>query len=164
MELVAWIGWPLALAAAWWAWSLHTRLGAVEAERAALVERTRAALGEAEASLRRTREESERARPFAAEPVLRDLLELVDTLDRAVAAGEGAGVEFARRQSLSLLQRHGAERIDAVDQPFDPSHHDAIDTAPGPADRVITEVAAGYRLHGRLLRAARVIVGKDPDQ
>lgn len=168
MDQVAWLGLPAALGLGIWAWKLReelmaarTELAEVRAERAALVERTRAALGEAEASLKRTREEADRARPFAAEPVLRDLLELVDTLDRAVAAGEGAGVEFARRQSIALLGRHGAQRIDSVDQPFDPSHHEAIDTAPGPSDRVVVEVAAGYRLHGRLLRAARVVVGRE---
>lgn len=167
MEWLAGLGWIAAVGLGIWAWRLQQELRVAQAERTALLDRTRTALTEAEASLRRTREEAERARPFAAEPVLRDLLELVDTLDRAVAAGEGAGVEFARRQSLTLLDRHGAERIDALDQPFDPKHHEAIDTAPGPTDRVLVQVSAGYRLNGRLLRAARVVVGtgdREPEE
>lgn len=156
-----WIGWVVAVVVAGLAGWLWTRLTRVQAEHAALVQRARVALAEAEASLRRIREEADRARPFAAEPVLRDVLELVDNLDRALAAGEGGeGVAMIHRQSLDLLRRHGAERFDSVAQPFDPAAHEAVATSPTPGepDRVVAEVSAGYRLHGRLLRAARVVV------
>jgi molecular chaperone GrpE len=59
-----------------------------------------------------------------------------------------------------LSQSRGAERITCVDQPFDPLTHEAVATAPaeGAPHRVLVEVSAGYRLHSRLLRAARVVV------
>jgi len=161
VELFAAVGWVLAIGAGLWAWRLRDTLVAAEAERAALVTRTQAALHEAEATVRRIRDEGERARPFAAEPVLRDVLELVDNLDRALAAGEGGtGVVMIHRQSLDLLRRHGAERVSCLDQPFDPLHHEAVATAPAPGvpHRVLAEISAGYRLHSRLLRAARVVV------
>ena len=169
MELFAAVGWMMAIGAGLWAWRLRDALVAADAERVAVVTRGHAALqaalqaagAESDATLRRIRDESDRARPFAAEPVLRDVLELVDNLDRAMAAGEGGtGVVMIHRQSLDLLRRHGAERITCVDQPFDPLTHEAVATAPaeGAPHRVLVEVSAGYRLHSRLLRAARVVV------
>jgi molecular chaperone GrpE len=161
VEFVALLGWLLAIVAAFVAWELRGRLQRAEAERRAVLERTREALADAEASVRRVREEADRARPFAAEPVLRDLLAIVDDLDRAVAAGEGgAGVAMIQRQSVDLLRRHGAERVSALEQPFDPAAHEAVSTAPaaGAPNRVLAELSAGYRLHGRLLRPARVVV------
>jgi molecular chaperone GrpE len=161
MELLAALGWLVAIALGGVAWNLRGRLLQADAERRAMVDRTREALVDAEASVRRVRDEAERARPFAAEPVLRDLLTIIDDLDRAIAAGEGgAGVAMIQRQSVDLLRRHGAERLTCVEQPFDPSTHEAVATAPsaGPANRVVAELSAGYRLHGRLLRPARVVV------
>lgn len=164
MEILGWVVAVVCGAIAGW---LALRLKRVEADHAALLLRTRAALQDAEAATRRIREEAERARPFAAEPVLRDVLEVVDNLDRALAAGEGGdGVAMIHRQSLDLLRRHGAERFDSVEQPFDPASHEAVATATdaGAPHRVVAEVSAGYRLHGRLLRAARVVVTVPPEE
>ncbi len=161
MTIVGVLGWVVAAGAGGWAWALSVRLRDAEWARLALGERTRIALTEADAAMRRIREEAERTRPFAAEPVLRDLVELVDNLDRAIAAGEGgAGVSMIQRQSLDLLRRHGAERISSLEEPLDPTAHEAVATRPasGPPGRVLVELSAGYRLHGRLLRAARVVV------
>lgn len=162
LDLAGLLGWLLAGGAGWAAWTQHRRAVVAEAERRALTDRARLAVTEAEASLRRVRDESERLRPFAAEPVLRDLLEVVDNLERALAAGEGGeGVAMIHRQSVELLRRHGAERIESLDRPFDPALHEAVATAPGAApDRVVAEVCAGWRLNGRLLRAARVVVAR----
>lgn len=161
MDLLAALGWLAAIALGGVAWNLRVRLAQADAERRAVIDRTRDALADAEASVRRVRDEAERARPFAAEPVLKDLLAIVDDLDRAIAAGEGgAGVAMIQRQSVDLLRRHGAERLACVEQPFDPATHEAVATAPsaGPVNRVLAELSAGYRLHGRLLRPARVVV------
>jgi molecular chaperone GrpE (heat shock protein)/GrpB-like predicted nucleotidyltransferase (UPF0157 family) len=161
MTWAAAIGWLLAGVALAAAWQFFGRFRRAESELTALRDRTRLALSDAEASIRRIRDDSDRARLFAAEPVLRDVLELVDSLDRAVASGEGGpGVERIHRQSVDLLKRHGAVRIRCVDQPFDPREHEAVATspAPGPPQRVLAELAAGYHLHARLLRPARVVV------
>src|SRR5690348_1979995 len=119
MTWAAAIGWLLALVAMGAAWRLLGRSRRAESDLAVLRDRTRLALSDADASIRRIRDESDRARVHAAEPVLRDVLELVDSLDRAVASGEGGpGVEQIHRQSADLLRRHGAVRITCVDQPF----------------------------------------------
>jgi molecular chaperone GrpE len=165
VTILAILGWVLAALVGAVAWRFREEALRAETERRALAERTRSALLEAEASLRRVRDESDRARPFAAEPILRELVEVVDDLDRALAAGEGGiGVAMIQRRSLALLRRHGAERIESLEQPLDPTCHEAVATRPveGPPGRVVAELAAGYRLHGRLLRAARVVVAVEP--
>ncbi len=161
IELLALAGWLAAVAAFIAVLRAQLRLGRAEAERATLSERARLALAEADASVRRVREEAERARPFAAESALRDLVTLVDDLDRAVASGHGGdGVAIIQRRAVSMLRRHGAERFTAIDVDLDPTAHEAVATrhSDAPAGRVIEELAAGYRLHGRLLRPAQVVV------
>jgi molecular chaperone GrpE len=130
---------------------------------------------------RMTREKAEALR-FASEPLIRDLLPVLDNLERAVAAaaadpspshGEGgpasdalrSGVELVVRQLLDVLARAGVTRINAANQPFDPKEHEALAhlvTTMVEAGRVMQEHLPGYKLHDRLLRPAQVTVAKDP--
>ncbi len=127
----------------------------------------------------RGRLERERARVVEAEraSVAQALLEASDDLERALAAGTGAGdgqgeqlrnLVEGGRLSLSGLHKRiaelGAERIAVVGQPFDPRVAEAID-AVAVADaeqdgRVLQEVRSGYRIGDRILRPARVRVGR----
>jgi molecular chaperone GrpE (heat shock protein) len=103
--------------------------------------------------------------------LVQDLLPVLDNLDRtiqaAIAQGDPAlleGVRLVRHQLEGVLQGYGAERIDALDQPFDPELHEAIGvTAVADYGRdgvVVQQLEPGYRIAGRLLRPARVTVGK----
>ena len=103
-----------------------------------------------------------------------ELLPMLDNVDRAIAAAEAnadaptvvEGVGLVRRQLETILRRYGLERFDAVGMPFDPNIHDACSVLPvgDPAqDRLVVEqLEAGYRFGERLLRAAKVVVGKHP--
>ncbi|MXY24888.1 MAG: nucleotide exchange factor GrpE [Acidobacteria bacterium] len=117
---------------------------------------------------RTERERSEFARR-AAEDLLRDLLPLVDDLERALAVtpkdsdGDSyrIGVELIHRQLLELLRKREVTPIAAVGEPFDPNLHEAVTEEPSdehPEGTVIREFRRGYRLGDRLLRAAMVIV------
>ena len=117
---------------------------------------------------RTERERSEFARR-AAEDLLRDLLPLVDDLERALAvASETAdgesyrtGVELIHRQLLELLRKRGVTPVAAVGEPFDPTLHEAVAQEPSdehPEGTVVREFRRGYLLGDRLLRAAMVIV------
>ena len=117
---------------------------------------------------RTERERSEFARR-AAEDLLRDLLPLVDDLERALAvAPEDSdgdsyriGVELIHRQLLELLRKREVTPIAAVGEPFDPNLHEAVTQEPSgehPEGTVIREFRRGYLLGDRLLRAAMVIV------
>jgi molecular chaperone GrpE len=103
--------------------------------------------------------------------VMRELLPLVDDLERALKAdtgGEGTeayrrGVELIHRQLLEILRRRNVKPIDALGVDFDPHFHQAVsyDSAEGHRDgEVIEEFARGYMLGERLLRPAMVKVAK----
>ena len=134
------------------------------------------ALAEAENFKRRTQRERDESVRYANESLLRDLIPVLDNLDRALGAaraGGGAegvvvgGVELIQRELLKVLERAGVTRYSALGQPFDPTRHEAIarvvsaDAKPG---TVIAETMPGYLLHNRVLRAALVSVAAAPDE
>jgi molecular chaperone GrpE len=85
-----------------------------------------------------------------------------------VAAAEAQtiveGLRLVRSQLEGVLRGYGVERLDALDRDFDPTIHDAIATRCVPSiamhDTVVDQIAPGYRLNGRLLRPAKVVVGR----
>jgi molecular chaperone GrpE len=121
---------------------------------------------------RAARERAETVR-FANEGVLRDLLPILDNLDRALeharAGGDGQGlvegVALIRKSLLDLLERQGVTRIEAKGTPFDPTRHEAmaqVESITHEPNLVIEEHQPGYRLNDRLLRPALVSVAKAP--
>ena len=115
---------------------------------------------------RMQREKAEALR-FACEPLIRDILPVVDNLERAVEHGAGNGqsvidgVRLVLKSFLDVLDRHGVTRVDAVGQPFDPSRHEAmaqVESAEHEPNRVVEQHHRGYLLHDRLLRPALVTV------
>lgn len=123
---------------------------------------------------RMQREKSESLR-FASEPLLRDILPVIDNLERAVAhakESEGSqalveGVELVLRSLLDTIGRHGVSRVKAKGESFDPNLHEAVaqveNTEVAP-NTVLDEHQSGYQLHDRLLRPAMVSVSKAPPQ
>lgn len=101
--------------------------------------------------------------------LLRGFLAIADDLERALDAEGGdseslrAGVEVTYRSLKQLLRQEGVERVEARGEIFDPTLHEAVATVPhheASVDQdIVVEVAQqGYRLDGRLLRPARVVV------
>jgi molecular chaperone GrpE len=119
---------------------------------------------------KRTDRERRELAEFAAADLIRDLLPVVDDLERALASpgwGDDSagrrGVELIHRQLLEVLRRRGVQPIDAVGQDFDPEWHESVATDPanGRRDGEITaEVRRGYRIGQRLLRPAMVKVAR----
>ena len=131
-------------------------------------------LAEMTTSGRRLREDADKQKKYAAEPVARDLLAVIDNLERAAAgatrAGESgalsAGVTAVIAMFLDVLKRHGVRRIEmAAGSAFDPNLHMAVmeqptnDAAAGSVYRVLEQ---GYLLHDRVLRPATVVVASAP--
>ena len=119
---------------------------------------------------RAAREKADLAK-FASERVLRDLLPVVDNLERAVAHTEGAdgpllsGLKLVLKSLQDVLERHNVKRVAARGALFDPAEHEAvaqIESAVHEPNAVVDEHQAGYRLHDRLLRPAIVTVAKAP--
>jgi molecular chaperone GrpE len=122
---------------------------------------------------KRTDRERREQAEYAATDLIRDLLPVVDDLERALAApldpkaGSVAtlrqGVELIRRQLTEVLRRRGVEPIETVGQDFDPEWHEAIASDPVDGHRegeITAEVRRGYRIGSRLIRAAMVKVAK----
>lgn len=142
-------------------------VAALQAEIADLRDRSIRTLADFENYRRRSDKEREDLRRFATSDVLRDLLPVVDNLERAIAAGGSVedlklGVELTLRQFKDLLRQRGVGEVKAAGQPFDPALHEAVAREEDPAvtvPTVIAELQRGYTLHGRLLRPALVKVG-----
>ena len=120
---------------------------------------------------KRTERERQTLADAAAADLLKDLLPLVDDLERALKADAGdqgadayrRGVELIHRQLLDVLRKRGVLPIDAVGAEFDPYYHQAVahESVEGHRDgAVIEEFARGYMLGDRLLRPAMVKVAK----
>ena len=135
------------------------------------------ALAEADNVRRRLEKSAEDRVRYANESLIRDLLPVLDNFDRALAAARGGndanvaslvqGVELIQRELLRVLERSGLARYSAVGERFDPTRHEAIArvvSVEAPPDTVVTETAAGYLLHGRVLRPALVAVAAAPDE
>jgi molecular chaperone GrpE len=100
------------------------------------------------------------------------LLPVLDDFDRAIALQKGGespevhGFALIREKLHRALADAGLERIDSEGAVFDPDIHEALMTQEVEAERdgvVISELAPGYRFRGRMVRPARVQVGKAPD-
>jgi molecular chaperone GrpE len=106
----------------------------------------------------------------AKKQVLKDILEVIDNLERAAAAASGEttdakgikdGLALVLRQAQSILDRYQVHAIESRGKPFDPHIHDAISrvhddsTAPG---TIVNELQKGYVMGETLLRPASVIV------
>jgi len=120
---------------------------------------------------RRTDRERQQVVESAAADLIKDLLPLVDDLERALKA-EGAGdpsdavrrgVELIHKQLIDTLRKRGVTPIEAIGQDFDPHFHNAVTYEPAEGRRdgeVIEEFARGYKLGDRLLRPAMVKVAR----
>ena len=149
------------------------------AEIAALRDRLLRAVAETENLRKRAAREREEAARYAISGFARDVLGVADDMARALGALPEEqraekmlisnakalfdGLELTRRNLGAALERHGIARIDPAGEPFDPNLHEAMFEvdAPGAAPgSVVQVVEAGYRIHDRLLRPARVGVAR----
>jgi molecular chaperone GrpE (heat shock protein) len=130
------------------------------------------ALRDLEAAQARVERDAHRVHDETRSKLVADLLPVLDNLDRTVRAATRngddlalvEGVRLVRAQLESVLRGYGVERIDAIGTRFDPNVHDAITVAPvrDPAHHaiVLEEAEPGYRFGDRLLRPAKVVVGR----
>lgn len=153
--------------------SLENALAAAEQDLAKHREGMLRMQAEMENLRKRLQREVEKSRKFALERIMKDLLQVRDSMDRGLeVAGESATVESLREgQQLTqkmlakVMQDHGLEVIDPLGQAFDPELHQAMTVMPSAeaAENTVLEVLQkGFRLHERLLRPAMVVVSRRP--
>jgi len=120
---------------------------------------------------KRTDRERQQLAEAAASDLIKELLPLVDDLERAIkadAGSEGAdsirrGVEMIHKQLAEMLRKRGVTPIEALGREFDPHYHMAVSYEPAegrPDGEVIEEFSRGYLLGDRLLRPSMVKVAK----
>ena len=105
---------------------------------------------------------------YAAEDLIEEMIAILDSFDLGIAALEKAGpvekgIYMIRAQIEDVLRKRGLERIRAkTGDPFDPEVHEAIAETESdkPAGTILEEIEVGYRLHGKIVRPARVKVSK----
>lgn len=146
------------------------------AEVAELKDKLLRALADMENLRRRAQKDREDALKYAASNFARDMLPVADNLRRAIQslpeqgdAGIEAmksfieGVALTERELLSTLERHGIRKIEPMGEKFDPEFHEAMFevAVPGAATGTVFQVLeAGYVIHDRLLRPAKVGIAK----
>lgn len=133
------------------------------------------AVADMQNSRRRADQDIEKAHKFGQEKLLKELLNVVDNLERALDAskpeeGESGkmvalreGVELTRIQFMQTLEKFQVQIIDPEGQLFDPQLHEAMSMVEQPElpnNTVLAVLQKGYSLHGRLLRPAMVMVSK----
>lgn len=154
--------------------NLRQQLAAKEQEAKENYDRYVRQIAETENFKKRNARERDDAIRYANEMLLKDLLPIIDNLERAIAhaaSGENGkplveGVEMVLKGFLDVLSKFGVSQIIAVGQPFDPSKHEAIAQVVSDShdpNVVIEELHRGYMFRDRLLRAALVSVAKAPE-
>ena len=148
----------------------------LQAEKAELQDKLLRALAEAQNVRRRAQQDVERERKFGIERFARDILSVADNLGRALSVLPDdanaidpalrnviVGVQATERELQSVLERHGIKRVESLGRPFNAEFHQAmmeVEDPTVPAGTVVQELAPGYLIAGRLLRAAMVAVSK----
>jgi len=119
---------------------------------------------------KRSAREMDDFRKFANQSLIKEMLAVVDNLERALISSTGNnsvdkcmadGVNLTLREILKVFEKFNVKPIESIGQPFDPNFHQAMmqeETDDYPENTVITEMQKGYMIHDRLLRPSMVVV------
>ncbi|GGX85203.1 hypothetical protein GCM10007160_10690 [Litchfieldella qijiaojingensis] len=149
---------------------LAARVEELEQSLAEAKDQTLRAAAEAQNARRRAEQDMDKARKFALEKFVKELLPVVDSLEKALdAMQEDAnethreGVAMTLKMQLDVLAKFGVEVIEPEGEPFDPQYHEAMAMVPNPElepNTVMEVMQKGYLLNGRLVRPAMVVVSQ----
>lgn len=143
-----------------------------EKESAANYDRYLRAVADLENYKKRMAREHAELVKYGNEKLIKDVLPILDSLDRALKQTNDApaevqafsdGLKLIEAQFMACLQKHGVEKIEARGNDFDPNFHQAvmmIESEDFEDNKVIEEFETGYLLNGRLLKPAKVSVSK----
>ena len=151
---------------------IETQLAEAQQEAKDFHDRMLRMAAELENYKKRAARELDDTRKYATENLIRQLLTVVDNLERAIASaspenqndqGVVDGVALTLTEITKILEKHYVSPIEALGQPFDPAFHQAMcqeESTDQPPNTVVQEFQKGYLLHDRLLRPAMVVVSK----
>lgn len=149
---------------------METRLESVEQEAKEAHDRFLRVSAEFENYKKRSAREMDEFRKFANESLIREMLTVVDNLERALNSSNNdnqvnshiaEGVGMTLKEILKVFEKFYVKPIEALGKPFDPNFHQAAmreETNERPENTVLNELEKGYMIHDRLLRPAMVVV------
>ena len=114
----------------------------------------------------RSRQEVTKAYKFALESFVKELLPVLDSLERSLENlddGMKEGIELTLQMLLGIMKKEGIEQIEPLHEPFNPQQHEAMSVQQNSeveANTVLAVMQKGYILNGRLIRPAMVVVSK----
>jgi len=122
---------------------------------------------------KRVMRDLERSRKLSLERIMKDLLQVWDSLERGLGVDDESltveslkeGQQLTLKMLEKVLQDHNLEVIDPAGQPFDPEFHEAVTVVPSadvPENTVVEVFQKGFKLHDRLIRPAMVVVSGNP--
>lgn len=143
---------------------LTVRIETLEAELKEAKEAAARANAESYNAQRRMEQETDKAKKFALQKFAKELLDVVDNLERAIAnisdEATKKGVELTHKTLLGVLEKNGVSVVNPVGEKFNPDFHEAVGIAPDTDKDVVGQVLQkGYSLHERSIRPAIVLVG-----
>ena len=148
--------------------TLINTIEALEAEVKEAKETAARANAESYNAQRRMEQETDKAKKFALQKFAKELLDVVDNLERAIDSSEKSGADEATLEGLRLthkslltvLEKNGVVAVGAVGDAFNPDVHEAVGIFPDAEKDMIGQVLQkGYTLNDRTLRPAMVLVG-----
>jgi len=156
--------------------ALQAQLAEAEARAASARDAQLRAIAELDNVRRRLERERDAAVKFANENLLRELVNICDSLELGLKAAENPevqaqaralieGKQLTYKQLMALLEKFGVRQLDPVGKPFNPDQHQAMSMVESPdvaPNHVVSVLQKGYTLHDRLLRPATVVVAKTP--
>lgn len=153
---------------------LYTQVEQLQTEVSSLTDKMLRYKAEADNAVRRSRIDLENAHKYGMEKFARELLDVVDSLERGLEVHQESehqqfehmreGMQLTYKQLLDVLNKFGINQIDPQGADFDPKKHEALTTqattevAP---NKVLTVVQKGFEIYDRILRPARVVVAKE---
>ena len=151
---------------------LEAKLSAAQAEAIENRDRMLRMAAELDNYKKRAARDLDDIKKFATENLIRQLLTVVDNLERAIASAASEnesdqrlvdGVALTLAEIMKILEKHYVSPIQALGEPFDPAFHQAMcqeESIDQPPNTVVQEFQKGYLIHERLLRPAMVVVSK----
>lgn len=156
--------------------ALQAQIAGLQESLSQAQEKALRAQAEEQNARRRAEQEVSKARKFALEKFVSDMLPVADNMERAIESLRQAeednaesmkslleGVELTHKTLLDALKRHSVEAVNPEGEPFDPQLHQAMSMVPNPdaePNTVLNVFQKGYTLNGRLVRPAMVVVSK----
>ncbi|MEA2272713.1 MAG: molecular chaperone GrpE [Solirubrobacteraceae bacterium] len=137
------------------------------AELAVMEDRYKRALADLDNYRKRSTRETDRRIEESREALLREWLEALDSVERALSMDPGSayaeGLRAVLEQMESILARHGVRRVGAAGEAFDPQLHEAVGVVPSddvPHDAIAHVARSGFAVGDRTLRPAQVLVAR----